>query len=292
MKKKIKQRIALTIKKLQNLHFTDYGNYLHNDSLIIKFWDGSPNWGDSLNPYLIGNLMDCKILIADRIFNFLNKEAVLGVGSILSGDVGNYVIWGSGFLSEKSTIVNKPRHVLAVRGHLTANKLRKLDIKVPEIYGDPALLFPRIFYPVVTKKFKLGIIPHFKENDLPLIGSIKQKFGEDICIIDMRAGIEEVAEMVLSCEIILSSSLHGLILAEAYGIPTGRVVMSNHLIGGDFKFNDYYSGVGISNHSKLVLNEVQQNLSALIKQTSLKDLKFDGNQLRNSLANYLLERAS
>jgi pyruvyltransferase len=47
----------------------------------------------------------------------------------------------------------------------------------------------------------------------------------------------------LECKIVLSSSLHGLVLADSFQIPNKRIVLSNNIIGGDFKFKDYYSGI-------------------------------------------------
>jgi pyruvyltransferase len=67
----------------------------------------------------------------------------------------------------------------------------------------------------------------------------------------------------LECEKIISSSLHGLIISDAYGIPNARVNVSNKLFGGDFKFIDYYKSVDRGNDFGLQLemsttfNEIQ-----------------------------------
>ena len=46
---------------------------------------------------------------------------------------------------------------------------------------------------------------------------------------------------MMSCICILSSSLHWLIFADSLGIPNRRIVLSDEIIGGDLKFDDYYS---------------------------------------------------
>ena len=43
------------------------------------------------------------------------------------------------------------------------------------------------------------------------------------------------------CETILSSTLNGLIAADSLNIPNQWIRVSDGVIGGDFKFNDYYS---------------------------------------------------
>jgi len=69
--------------------------------------------------------------------------------------------------------------------------------------------------------------------------------------------------------------LHGLILAEAYGIPTCRLVFSEKLLGGDFKFYDYYSGVGIKTMETVFIHDDISDLQNIFSKCSLKDLNFN-----------------
>ena len=46
-----------------------------------------------------------------------------------------------------------------------------------------------------------------------------------------------------ACEYVISSSLHGLILAEAYHIPTLWATFSDNINGGTFKYMDYYKSI-------------------------------------------------
>ena len=74
----------------------------------------------------------------------------------------NSIIWGTGCI-DKGMIGEKPSKVYAVRGPLTREELLKKGIECPEVYGDPALLYPMIYNPKVEKKYKWGIIPHYIE---------------------------------------------------------------------------------------------------------------------------------
>lgn len=43
-------------------------------------------------------------------------------------------------------------------------------------------------------------------------------FGDAVLLIDIDAGVEEVMTQVASFEFIYSSSLHGLICADSFGV--------------------------------------------------------------------------
>ena len=221
------------------------------------------------------------------MFNFLKKPEILGVGSIIVGDLSNYVIWGSGIISEKTTLLTKPKEVLALRGFNTLKKIREVGGDC-DVFGDPVLLFPEIYSAENSvKKYKYGIVPHFKDKSSIGIQKIHDLQNPEIKIIDIQSGIEDFVNDILSCENILSSSLHGLILAEAYGIPTCRLVFSEKLLGGDFKFYDYYSGVGITTMETVFLHDDISDLKNILNKCSLKDLRFDSNALKKSLIDYV-----
>ena len=62
-----------------------------------------------------------------------------------------------------------------------------------------------------------------------------------ICPLD---NVKNVATKISGCTVVFSSSLHGLILADSYGIPNAHIIITNKLQGDTYKFEDYYSGVG------------------------------------------------
>ena len=58
--------------------------------------------------------------------------------------------------------------------------------------------------------------------------------------------------------------MHGLICADSLLIPNVRMILSDKIIGGDYKFDDYYSAFGIRNHNKVNLNEQGFNENDLV----------------------------
>jgi len=101
------------------------------------------------------------------------------------------------------------------------------------------LLLPKYYHPKVEKKYEYGIIIHYAEKGTPWVEYFRKM--PFVKIIDIQNEVEEVPQQVLSCNMIFSSSLHGVILGDAYGIPSYWIKLSNRL--GDFKFEDYLMSV-------------------------------------------------
>jgi len=118
--------------------------------------------------------------------------------------------------------------VLAVRGKLTADALGYK--KVP--LGDLGLLASRIW----TKepaKYDIGVVRHYvDDNEYPFA---------DI-VIDATEPAETVIKKISSCRVIMSSSLHGIIVADSYGIPNMRIARDD-VITGDWKWLDHKSAL-------------------------------------------------
>ena len=104
------------------------------------------------------------------------------------------------------------------------------------------MLLPFLYRPKPGRLYKLGIIPHFIDKDHPWLG---KELPEDIRIIDIQnRDIFAFIDDVNRCERIVSSSLHGLIVADAYSIPSRWVKFSDKIGGGNFKYIDYYRSIG------------------------------------------------
>ena len=132
------------------------------------------NWGDDLNAIIMEYLSKKKLLILpnNRLTELLQIPNNLVIGSILTFyPLKNATIWGSGIINdtEIDNIQGKPKKVLAVRGPRTRKILLELGIDCPEIYGDPALLMPLFYKTSQIKKYKLGIIPHMKDIENPVL---------------------------------------------------------------------------------------------------------------------------
>lgn len=210
--------------------------------------DANNNWGDNISYDVIKKLSGYESLPMESVFWYskgMRKNGkIVAIGSVMYYTLENDIVWGTGCIKQGS-IGKAPRKVLAVRGPLTRYELLSRDISVPDIYGDPALLIPRIYkVPNVKKNYKYGIIPHYIEySDKNSLDVIKKLEHLGCKIINICSETEDFINELSDVEIVLSSSLDGLIAADAYGIPNARIKLSNRIIGLHFKFIDYYMSV-------------------------------------------------
>ncbi len=216
----------------------------------VRWFNLCPNWGDALNPVLIE-------FMSGRRVEWINTHddtdtlRYIVIGSILEWADANTVVWGPGLLASDGRLSVKPKAVCAVRGPLTRNAVLGQGIHCPEVYGDPALLYPRYYDPPVRKRFELGIIPHYVDKADPWLSQLKA--SPHVLQIDIEGRINEVVDQVKACQRIASSSLHGLIAADAYGIPSTWIKFSDRVLGHGFKFKDYFLSVGRRLEDPLVI---------------------------------------
>lgn len=217
--------------------------------VIRAYWSRIPNWGDALNEFLIPALSGMPV----QFTRHPRLAKYLVVGSIISRADSNTVVWGSGAISADVRLSSKPKKVCAVRGPLTRRLLIAQGIDVPEIYGDPALLMPRLYNPDLSARYDVGVIPHHVDRGHPWLENLLG--AQDVSVIDVECDTLQFIRNIKQCRRIVSSSLHGLICADAYGIPSTWVEFSNRVIGDGFKFKDYFASIGRSDYRRIQIRE-------------------------------------
>ena len=204
-------------------------------SIPLYWWRDEPNFGDSLSPWLIEQLLG----ISAQWSNTRHK--LVGLGSVLWASEPGDTVWGTGVhpLSELRAPDWSPTGVtfLAVRGPLTRDYILERGGVCPELYGDPGELLPDFYVPSSDMAHAgIGIIPHIYDKT-------GRRFAESVPgarIIDPSRPWPNVVDEIAACSLIWSSSLHGLIVAEAFGIPAVWTSCSE----GAIKYQDYYWATG------------------------------------------------
>ena len=215
--------------------------------LPLVWWTHTANFGDLLSPWLVGLLADTPVTYAPS-----DERSYLAVGSIVSEARRSSIVWGSGaFGSEGKWGITPAAEYRAVRGPLTRSRLRNIGLPVPRVYGDPALLAPLVYWPDVEKDAEVGIVVRWSESRWTSAVA-----GPGVKIIDLGSDdVTGTLRELISCRRILSSSLHGLILADAYGIPNAWLdsdsgAGGSRPAGGEFKFYDYMASVDKLRHAQ------------------------------------------
>lgn len=189
-------------------------------------------------------------------------------------------IWGSGFIEQHDdlthSILKRECKVHALRGKLTKRYMCSILRKPLDdvALGDPGILASELldFLPK-EKKYDFGIIPHYVDKSVQISSMINLS---NSTIIDIQDTPRNVISKMKQCNYILSSSLHGMIVADSLNIPNVRLVISDDIIGGDFKYNDYYSSY-----------EVEQNNKVDVRKVSI-----DKNNIDSYLSKYSIDRKS
>ncbi len=222
------------------------------------------NFGDLLTPALL------------RHFGFTPVHAypenakLIGVGSILEHVDESFsgVVLGSGFIFEKSRLELPKAYVLSVRGALTRQRLGPRHQRA--LLGDPGILAPLLIGKRPPVRYDIGIVAQHVNLEPKYLPGILAKHHQHVCAISVVADPSKVVWEIAQCAHVLSASLHGIVVADALGIPSAWVT-EEAIYGGRFKFDDYYSALGEQGINPVELKG-DEDLSQLIAYTSARSI--------------------
>ncbi|RPF26394.1 polysaccharide pyruvyl transferase family protein [Georgenia muralis] len=207
--------------------------YPRSPTVRTYWWDEVPNFGDQLTPYLLARYGVAALPAGPSDCD------LVGIGSLLQTMPTGFsgTIWGSGSLTAE--VPSLPRAtIIGLRGELTRSALGG-----PEVIalGDPALLVARVLqrpYP----RYDLGIVPNFAHKaDRAITALAANDAGVRVKVIDPQQHPAKVVREIASCRAVVTSSLHGLIVADAYGVPAAWTLLEPTWDGADHKFLDHES---------------------------------------------------
>ena len=213
-----------------------------NNRVNLNYWWEKPNLGDDLSRVIVEYMLNLRNISFDKPVR--GRKHLYAVGSIITAGLQDCTIWGSGVLF--ATMLNRVKgrklDIRSVRGPVTRIMLMDMGYNVPEIYGDPVIILPEIYHPQnVKKQYKYGVIIH---KDQVFNSKVDNDFikREDVLLIDIRTrDYRGFVDKVKSCEKIISSSLHGIIISESYGVPA---LMHKPTVEPLLKYCDWYYSTG------------------------------------------------
>ena len=263
------------------------------DKIGLYYFRHMPNFGDLLSINIIEKVFGKKV-----VYSPPDSCDLISIGSILekficykrSRDLkylfAKYFspelkVWGSGFIEadeNDNDCFTRKMHFFALRGKLSLERVRKfykngkkLNETVP---GDPGILSSFLIDGGHKKKYSLGIIPHYEDRKSPLIEDINSRI-KNSTVIDVLKDPADTVRKISECELIVSSAMHGLIAADSMNIPNMRIKLSDNIIGGDYKFNDYYSVYDIDAPEPIDLRKRRFTEADLLRIESSYKIKQD-----------------
>lgn len=273
----------------------------------IYYWNDEKNFGDQLNHTLVSKMLNCPLkwskaseadflCIGSLLGVLIKKHGIIELVKRLFFPIRIIGIGSIDGIHSLSYQFIPCCNWIAVRGNLTKNLLSErfnqnmTNCKV----GDLGLLVSDYYKREDEKKYDYGIILHHSQD----YSNLKSKNNliqneKSILLIDVSNDVDFVIDQILSCKCILSSSLHGLIVADSFGIPNKWMNLSGSdlLEKQNFKFLAYYSSMDIYDEKPLnsydiVLSEpfsrsIIDNFSKRIEKIEIVK-----QSLRNCLENY------
>lgn len=244
-----------------------WGKYIRKNIVKVHWGRGLNNFGDCLQPYILKHYGLTPYFVSN-----LNKSDIILQGSVLEDIDKSYdgIILGTGIHNAQKISFPNAR-IIGTRGLLSLSCLDNSK-NTDAILGDPGIIMSKIFNERTPKKYKLGIIFHFSETHTNVAKHLRQTIsGKDVIFINVLNKPRTVINQIKSCQTIVSSSLHGLIIADSFSIPNRRIKIKEDSFKcqeTDFKYLDYYSTIECTENPLYI--DGSETADLLINSTTLK----------------------
>lgn len=225
------------------------------------WWEKVSNFGDQLTPHLLRHSGIVPLLTPP------GEADLIGVGSLIQHLPESYAgtLWGSGLVSDERRELPEATH-LALRGEWTRDRMGSPSVMA---LGDPGLLISgHVRRQAITHD--VGLVPHYVHADDERLAQLVAGHPGRVKVVDVQQSPLAVAREIASCRSIVSTSLHGVITADSFGIPATWIRMPKALAGGDFKFGDHETVVRPASARGVGLADVE-SLAELVARAQSAD---------------------
>lgn len=274
------EKIKLYILKFIFIYFRLNLSFDNSKNKKLFYFNARPNFGDELNIYILQRLFNLNIKKES-----FKKADLIGIGSILDSNITSkqknmlqknkpLKVFSSGIIEEKKQkeFLKRKCNFLALRGKYTKSRIENiLKKKINCPLGDGGLLASELLETMPKKEYRVGVILHYVDKKSSFLKNIKL---ENCKLIDISKNPIYILNEIAKCEVILSSAMHGLIVADSLNIPNQWIKLGDILFGGDYKFKDYYSIYSYEPKAIDLRNEIiDENTIEKIKE-NYKNLNF------------------
>jgi hypothetical protein len=258
--------------------------------IAVSYFIRVRNIGDLINPIAVQHATGRPAAWKTRAAG----EHLVAIGSILHWAKPLSHVWGTGLMSPEAGIGELDgERVWALRGKLTYSCLKPELAGLRDVpLGDPGYLIGRrlaALSPAPAATHRLGVVPHYFDREHPGVASLRDQDG--VAILDVRDPPPTFFAQMMACEAIASSSLHGLIFAEALGIPNVWVDFREESPERAFKYHDWFSLADRPQAAPLRV-EAQPKAAELRTASALHDVKIDEHALSTAVPHAVLDDLS
>lgn len=208
-------------------------------SIRLFWWEKVVNFGDRMAADIVQAVSGRRV---ERASPF--EAELFATGSIVTAamrgagprrKIGVPVVWGAGLMGAvPQELAARRVEYVAVRGPLTQ---ALLDLR-PLPLGDPGLLAVDLFA-APARGETIGIVLHHSQKADPRVKARLLSAGPFAFIDPTDPDHLGVIRQIAACRHVFSSGLHGLIVADAFGVPNTWLDPAGIHHSAAFKFHDY-----------------------------------------------------
>ena len=228
---------------------------------VHVFWDRrAPDLGDALSPLVVAHL-------SGRPVEWAPCEAadLYAAGSLMSVIAEAHggpraprpAIWGTGCRGPTRRDFLDHVEVALLRGPVTAALLERTD----RAFGDPGLLAAEAVGGLPAREDRVGVVPHPTKRRDPALAALADAEPRIEVIDPARADAAEAVRRIAGCAYVLSSSLHGLVLADACGVPNTWLEPWGTHEHAALAFHDYAASVGRALGPPVAVGEIRAHVA-------------------------------
>lgn len=241
----------------------------------LYWWNAAPNFGDVISQHIVSHVSGRDVVWAEP-----GEAQIFALGSIMRPVARTYKdgkahrpwIWGTGCIDSVGRRFVNHVEFAAVRGPETAARLG-VDVAT---YGDPGILIDRVAGPPPAPSGKVGLVLHHSQRNSDKARAVLDALP-DLMPIDVTGDAIDVVHQIAGCAHVISSSLHGLIVADAYGVPNTWLDPEGIHKSPRFKFHDYAAAIGRDLPEPIGLEDIRNQLApdgaTVADQDRLEEMK-------------------
>lgn len=229
-------------------------------SIRLFWYRREPNFGDALSPLVVAHVSGRTVEWAPR-----EQAELFACGSLMTMIANGHggpreprpAIWGAGCMGPVDRDFLDHVEVALLRGPITAALLERRDTR----FGDPGLLAPEAVGGLPAREDKIGVVPHLTRRADPALAALADAEPRIELIDPATEDAAGVVRRIASCAYVLSSSLHGLVVADACGVPNAWLEPWGNHGHAALKFHDYAASVGRALGAPLAVSDIPARIA-------------------------------